>query len=312
MDFQQLKIFLNAAVLKSFSRTAERMYISQPGVSARIKALEEELDALLFDRSHPRELALTSEGILFMGYAQKMLNLHEEALVELAPGARPLDGTVRMAASTVPGIYLLPPLLTRFRERCPGVTLNLAIMDSAAVLEEVLNCSVDLGLVGREIPEERVESFVFAEDELVLITPPGLLDQQVVEKKSGRAEVTITSCFPYPLLLREKGSATRCLFEEALSRIDRGIDSFAEVISIDSLEAIKQGVCCGLGLSLVSQHSIKDYARTGLISVYHLAELNLRRRLYLIRRRRRALSRAAKTLCKFICKFISEYSAANT
>lgn len=300
MDFQQLKIFLNAAVLKSFSRTAERMYISQPGVSARIKALEEELDALLFDRSHPRELALTAEGILFMDYAQKMLNLHEEALAELAPGARPLDGMVRMAASTVPGIYLLPPLLARFRERCPGVTLNLAIMDSAAVLEEVLNYNVDFGLVGREIQEERVESFVFAEDELVLITPPGLLDQQVIEKKSGRAGVTIASCLPYPLLLREKGSATRRLFEEALSRIDRGSDSFAEIIYIDSLEAIKQGVCCGLGLSPVSQHSIEDYARTGLISVYHLAELKLTRRLYLIRRSRRILSRAAHALFDYL------------
>jgi len=108
MDFQQLKIFLNVAALKSFSRAAERMYISQPSVSARIKALEEELGALLFDRSPPRELALTREGILFMDYAQKMLNLHEEALAELAPGARQPAGAVRVAASTVPGIYLLP------------------------------------------------------------------------------------------------------------------------------------------------------------------------------------------------------------
>ena len=98
-----------------------------------------------------------------------MLNLHEEALAELAPGARQPAGAVRVAASTVPGIYLLPPQLARFRERFPGVTLNLAIMDSAAVLGKVLNYSVDLGFVGEEVTEERVESFVFAEDELCLL-----------------------------------------------------------------------------------------------------------------------------------------------
>lgn len=89
MDFQQLKIFLNVAALKSFSRAAERMYISQPSVSARIKALEEELGALLFDRSPPRELALTREGILFMDYAQKMLNLQKSLFKEMT-GSRSL------------------------------------------------------------------------------------------------------------------------------------------------------------------------------------------------------------------------------
>lgn len=301
MDFQQLKIFLNVAALKSFSRAAERMYISQPSVSARIKALEEELGALLFDRSPPRELALTREGILFMDYAQKMLNLHEEALAELAPGARQPAGAVRVAASTVPGIYLLPPQLARFRERFPGVTLNLAIMDSAAVLGKLLNYSVDLGFVGEEVTEERVESFVFAEDELVLISSPGLLDQQVIETGSaGQAVVELVSCLSYPLLLREKGSATRHLFEEALLKMGLGWSDFAGIIHVDSLEAIKQGVRYGLGLSPVSKHSIEDYARAGLISVYHLAELNLTRQLYLVRRRRRILSRAAQAFFDFL------------
>ncbi len=301
MDFQQLKIFLNAAKLKSFSRTAEQMYISQPSVSARIKALEEELNAVLFDRSHPRALVLTAEGISFMDYAQKMLNLHEEALAELAPGARRPAGMVRVAASTVPGIYLLPPLLARFREGCPGVTLNLAIMDSAAVVEEVLNYSADLGLVGEETAEKRVESAIFAEDELVLITPPGLLDQKVLTMdSSGRGIVDLASCLPYPLLLREEGSATRRLFEKALSKIGVQYSDFAGIIYMDSLEAIKQGVRCGLGISLVSWLSAEDYSRAGLVSVYQPAGLDLTRRLYLIRHHRRILSRAADVLYKFV------------
>jgi len=309
MDFQQLKIFLTAAKLKSFSRAAEQMYISQPSVSARIKALEEELGAVLFDRSHPRELSLTAEGILFMDYAQKMLNLHEEALAELAPGARQPAGTVWLAASTVPGIYLLPPLLARFRERCPGVTLNLAIMDSAAVIERILDYSADLGLVGEKAAEERVASEVFAEDELVLITPPGLLDQKVLEKNSsGRGIVDLASSLPYPLLLREEGSATRRLFEKALSKIGVQLSDFAGIIYMDSLEAIKQGVRCGLGISLVSWLSAEDYFRAGLVSVYQPAGLDLTRRLYLVRHCRRVPSPAADALYKFIL----EYAAAST
>jgi DNA-binding transcriptional LysR family regulator len=308
MDLQQLKIFLNAAALKSFSRAAEQMYISQPSVSARIKALEEELDAILFDRSHPRELALTAEGILFMDYAQKMLNLHEAALAELAPGTRRLAGTVRMAASTVPGIYLLPPLLARFRECCPGVTLNLAIMDSAAVVEKILDYNVELGLIGEEAAEERLESAVFAEDELVLITPPGLLDQKVIkEDSSGRGIVDLASCFPYPLLLREEGSATRRFFERALLKTDMRFSDFAGIIYMDNLEVIKQSVRYGLGISLVSKLSADDYFKAGLISVYQPAGLNLARRIYLLRHHRRVLSRAADMLYKFIL----EYSAAS-
>jgi len=303
MDLQQLKIFLNAAALKSFSRAAEQMYISQPSVSARIKALEEELDAILFDRSHPRELALTAEGILFMDYAQKMLNLHEAALAELAPGTRRLAGTVRMAASTVPGIYLLPPLLARFRECCPGVTLNLAIMDSAAVVEKILDYNVELGLIGEEAAEDRVESAVFAEDELVLITPPGLLDKKVIKKDSlGRGLVNLASCLSYPLLLREEGSATRRLFEKTLSKINLRFSDFAGIIYMNSLEAIKQGVRCGIGISLVSRLSAEDYFRADLISVYKPAGLALTRRLYLIRHHRRVLSRAGDALHNFLSK----------
>ena len=157
-------------------------------------------------------------------------------------------------------------------------------MDSAAVVEEVLNYSADLGLVGEETAEKRVESAIFAEDELVLITPPGLLDQKVLTMdSSGRGIVDLASCLPYPLLLREEGSATRRLFEKALSKIGVQYSDFAGIIYMDSLEAIKQGVRCGLGISLVSWLSAEDYSRAGLVSVYQPAGLDLTRRLYLIR-----------------------------
>ncbi|HOJ85258.1 MAG TPA: LysR substrate-binding domain-containing protein, partial [Bacillota bacterium] len=110
------------------------------------------------------------------------------------------------------------------------------------------------------------------------------------------------SCLSYPLLLREEGSATRRLFEKALSKINLRFSDFAGIIYMDNLEVIKQSVRYGLGISLVSRLSAEDYFRADLISVYKPAGLALTRRLYLIRHHRRVLSRAGDALHNFLSK----------
>lgn len=310
MDFQQLKIFLKLACLKNFSRTAEAMYISQPSASSRIKGLEEELGVTLFDRPHPRELTLTVEGRLFLDYAQSIVNLYEEALDHLHRKNAPPEGLVRLGASTVPGIYLLPPLLASFRKAEIGVEINLEIIDTTRVIEKVLDYSVDLGFVGSLRQDERLDYHAFAADRLIVITPPGLLLAGSNDKKPGyKGEISIEECLPCPLLVREKGSATREMLEKTLS--DRGLTlkDFSSVTCMDSLEAIKQGVRHGLGISLVSDHTAADYIHFGLVDAYRMSSFRLERSLYLIRHRSRVLSRATAKLRAFIIETTKKNSS---
>lgn len=290
MDFHQLRLFLNVAALKSFSRTAELMYISQPSVSTRVKALEDEVGAVLFDRSRPRKLTLTEAGKLFVDYAQRLVNLHDESLERLSREARQLDGAVQLGASTVPGIYLLPQRLALIKQAYPGIGYSLAIRDSTAVVEYILDYGFDLGFVGNLLRDERLAYFPFAEDELILAAPPGLFK---AEAQESRGTVALDMCLPYNLLIREKGSATRQFVEKVFAEQNIGLRDFSSVTYIDSLEGIKQGVRHGLGISILSRYSAEDYLKMGFIGGFKITGLDLSRQLYLVHHKNRVLSRPA-------------------
>ncbi|MEW5786165.1 MAG: selenium metabolism-associated LysR family transcriptional regulator [Bacillota bacterium] len=301
MNDLQLKIFLLVAALKSFSRAAEQLYISQPSVSMRVKCLEEELGTQLFDRSRSRELTLTEDGKEYLDYAQRIVNLQEEALARLNRSEKAAAGPVHLGASSVPGIYLLPPTLARFKRLFPAVSINLNILDSAQVVEQVINYDVDLGFVGSMHQDDRLAYRVYANDELVLITPPGHFQGAGRNcKQAHKRSVTLTECLSGNLLLREKGSATRDLFEKILAGQGMSLRDFAAVTHVGSLEAIKQGVRYGLGISLVSRHSAADYLQMGFVDGFTLAGIDLARQLYLVRHSGRVLNRAAVLLMKQI------------
>ena len=119
MDFDQINASINVATYRSFSEAAEKMFISQPSVSVRIKMLEEELGVMLFDRSKAREPVLTDAGRIFLDYAQSMLNMQDECLEKLSGARQASAGLVYVGASTVPGNYLLPSLMARFKKNSP-------------------------------------------------------------------------------------------------------------------------------------------------------------------------------------------------
>ncbi len=294
MDFDQIRVFLNVASLKSFSETGEKMFISQPSVSVRIKALEEELGVVLFDRSKAREPSLTEAGRIYLDYAQAFVNLEEESREKLSRQIEEAVGSVNIGASTVPGTYLLPSLLARFREYTSKQEFNINILDTSAVLEGVLNYSYDLGFVGLTKPDERFVFIPLLEDEIVLCTPKGLF-------LSSRFPdgVPMELCFSHYLLMREKGSATRQLFEKALVKNCLSVDKFKGVTYLNSLEGIKQGVKHNLGVAFVSKLSVQDMADTGAVDIFPVKELNLRRLLYLVYHHSRILGGAARRFKDF-------------
>ncbi len=303
MDLEQIRAFVNVASLKSFSEAAEKMFISQPSVSVRIKALEEELGVVLFDRSRAREPVLTEAGRIFLDYAYSIINLQDDCREKLSGQREQATGLVYVGASTVPGTYLLPALLAEFKKTSSAIDFNINILDTSAVLEGVLNYSCDLGFVGLIKEDERLKYIDIAEDELILCTRQGLLPQADYEQG-----VPVEILFEHHLLVREKGSATRQLLEKQLPDSAFDIANFPGVIYMNNLEGIKQAVKEGLGVAVISRLSVQDLAATGTVELFPIRGLDLRRSLYLVHHRSRVLGGAAKMLRDFTIERFKGYA----
>src|SRR3972149_4082409 len=194
MNFHHLQVFRTVARRLSYSRAAEELYISQPAVSRHVHALEKDLGAKLLGQSGNR-VYLTDAGRIVFDYAQRVFALTEEAkraLLELEGLER---GYLRLGASSTPGVYLLPAVITLFRQRYPGVEVSLAIGNSQQIEERVLRDELDLGFVGaRFLPELHVQPY--ARDSLVLIVPLAhpFAEREAVSPRELEAE---------PFILRE-------------------------------------------------------------------------------------------------------------
>ncbi len=289
MDFEQIRAFVNVATLKSFSEAAAKMFISQPSVSVRIKALEEELGVVLFDRSRAREPVLTEAGRIFLDYAYSIINLQDDCREKLSGQREHAAGLVYVGASTVPGTYLLPALLAGFKKTSTAIDFNINILDTSAVLEGVLNYSYDLGFVGLIKEDEKLKYIELAEDELILCARHGMLSKPDYEQG-----VPVEELLKHHLLIREKGSATRQLLEKELADSDLDIASFPGVTYINNLEAIKQAIMEDLGVAVISRLSVQDLSATGKVDIFSINGLDLRRSLYLVYHRSRVLGEAAK------------------
>lgn len=290
LDFNQLEIFVRVVTLKSFSRAAESMFLSQPTVSTRIKALEDELGVVLLDRSHPRELLLTREGQLVWDYAQRILGLRESLCRQIRKDEA-VSGYLRVGASTVPGSYLLPRVLSGFKREYPLVRLNVSIKDTANITTGIVNFDYDLGMVGYRDDDPRLVFRELYEDDLILITCPGYLSKKGF---SAGSAVSPSVFQEMDFILREPGSATRKVFEQALLNVGITLDHFKSVIYLDNMEAIKQAVRYGIGASVVSRLSVEDYLSANTVEGFKIAGLDLKRKFYAVFHRNRILSEPAE------------------
>lgn len=168
-NLRQLKSFVYVAQQKSFTKAAKLLYMTQPAVSAQIKALEERLDVQLMERND-KQVVLTEAGEIFLVEAERILASYErivESLDELKGLRR---GHLRIAASTIPGEYILPKFIGRFKEKYPQIEIELVISDTGQVIESLRERTADLGVTGARIKNDVVKFEKLLDDELVLIT----------------------------------------------------------------------------------------------------------------------------------------------
>ena len=300
MDLRQLEVFAKVFELKSFSKAAEKLSISQPTVSAHIQNLEDELGLRLFDRVG-RKVIPTHEAKILYRYAVELLKKKEEALSELLSVTKKSKGTLRIAASNIPGDYLIPHILPKLKHIMPEVVIQVEILDSRKVVKQLKEAipEYDIGFVGSKISDQKLEYKKILDDEIVLIAPSYYRSETI--KVEGITKV--------PLIFREEDSGTRLTVEKALE--EKGINPiFLDVVAfLGSNTAIKEAVKKGVGFGLVSKYSIQRELECNRLKTIKIEGLSIRRSFYAVRRKDITPIPAARTLWDNLEKF---FNSVNT
>lgn len=273
MEFDQLRTFLAVLEHRSFVRAGQALRIGQSTVSFHVKALEQRAGATLLERGRGR-VEPTSAGRLLKPYAEQILALCDEASARLRAGEKGEVGRLVLAASTVPGEYLLPPILADLRRLHPRIRVEMSVSDSEKAVSAVLAREAELALVGKKPRDRRLSSSLFASDEIVLVGP-------APNSFAPSGKLTLKELKEVPLILREQGSGTR----DAVARILPHLGERGAGLRVGSSEAAKRCVQHGLGLAFLSRQAVATELAAGLFQVIELPGTPARRTFYAVRHR---------------------------
>lgn len=297
MNLQQLRTFRVVAQQRSYSRAAQLLFLSQPGVSLQVRALEQSIGMALFERAG-RQLRLTDAGVALLDYADRILSLVDEsqqALAELGDARR---GIVRIAASTTAGIYIVPRALGGFHKQNPGIKLTLDVVNRFTVADRLLHDEVDVAVMGLIEDAHDLQVEPFLPNELVVIASP----RHPLAHSKG---ITIADLAGETMLLREQGSGTRTDVERMFASGQLNMHIGLELRSSGS---IKQAVTADLGIAIMPMHAIELELLTRRLAVLNVEGFPKRRDWYIARRSGRRLSAAANALWDYLRLYRDEAS----
>lgn len=286
LDLRQIRAFAAVARHGGFSAAAREVGLTQPTLSTHISKLEKAVGASLFDRTG-RAASLTPAGELFAGYADRILDLCDQSMEAVSGFAGRITGRVPIAASTVPGEYILPRHLAAFAGLYPDVTVTLTVSDSAAVVTSVLQGEAAVGVVGTKPAEPGLRARLWCRDRIALVAPTGTVDAGRLEP--GQLE-------DVPLIRREAGSGTRKVVDAALRRV--GVDPEALVwgATLGSTRAVIEAATAGLGAAFVSRLAAGRELADGVLREVTVEKLVLDRAFFIITAAGTTLSPAAAKL----------------
>jgi DNA-binding transcriptional LysR family regulator len=282
MDLRRLEVFCKVYELKSFSRAGKACLLSQPTVSEHIRHLETHLDVRLFDRLG-REVVPTRAGEILYNYARRMLNLKREASQTLERYRGKMSGDLELGGSTIPGQYILPSLIGRFREKFPNIFIKLVIADTMKIANMVLDGGLELGVVGAKIKNNKLQFKKLFYDELVLAVSP---DHHWAKRSAIRLEELSHA----PFIMREQGSGTRMTMLEILEQAGLDAREFKAVAEMGSTDAIRQAIKAKVGVSILSRRAIADELQFERLCHIPVQGLSLTRHFYLVTHKKRSRS----------------------
>jgi DNA-binding transcriptional LysR family regulator len=281
MDLDQLHTFLEIVRLKSFSKAAQTCYRTQPAISAQVRQLEQELNTTLFERLGTK-IALTTAGRIFAEHAEKILDMRrraQDAINELEMVPR---GELVIAANEATCIYVLPVVFSEYKKQFPNVQLSVDRSYGSRVVDAVLDNLADFGITQLPAHEKKLQVARIHSDEIVLLLPG---KHPLANKKY----VTPRDLLGSPLLLPKTGT-TRARLNTWFESVE---DEIKISMELDSTEMIKRFVMAGLGFSFLAASHCREEVANGKLSAVSLGPEPMYRKVALIYRKDKALSKAA-------------------
>ena len=273
ITIRQLQIFEAVAQNLSYTRAAQLLYLSQPAVSMQIKQLESEIEMPLFERMG-KTLFLTEAGEELLHYARNI----SQQLVELGDVLDEMRGSERgrltIAVATTANYFALK-LLGEFYKRFSGANISLDVTNRASLLQHLNENTVDMVIMGKPPEELDVEATPFLENPLVVIAPKGHV-------LAGKKQIALSVLQQEKFIMREHGSGTRIAMERFF---DQSGYSISSVMEMSSNEAINQAVEAGLGLGIVSQHTLGLELALDRLEVLDVELFPIMRHWYLVHRK---------------------------
>lgn len=288
LTLRQLKVFEAVARHSSFSRAAEELHLSQPAVSMQVKQLEENVGMPLLEQQGKR-IFLTEAGREVYDLSRRVSNQIDQTAESLQQIRGDRGGRLRLAVVGTAN-YFVPQLVTAFREANPDITVSLTVNNRASVVNALSFNERDLAIVGDLPPGVELDGEPFMDNHLVVIGPPhhGL---------AGRGRIPMERLKQEVFLIREPGSSSRAAMEDIFAT--HGM-SFAAGMEMSSNEAIKQAVQAGLGLGIISLHTIGLELETRRLTVLPVEGFPVIRQWHIAHRPGKRLPSVAEKFRAFV------------
>ncbi len=281
MDLAELQVFLTVASERSFSKAATRLHRTQPAVSQAVRRLEEELGEQLFDRT-AKDGRLTEAGRVLFDYAERLMRLSEEADAAVRELRDLRRGRILVGANEA-AVHVLLPVVARFRELHPRLQVDVRRIASRQIGIEVLQRSLDFGVLSFPPVESGLGSITIGEDELVMLVHPG-------HPLASRTQVSIAEFGRETVIAHNEASPAR---ERVLRLFEQKQAVLNIQIALPSLDGIKRAVEMKLGVALLPRRCALAEISRGSLAAVRVAQVRLPRKLRLIYRENGHLSHSA-------------------
>ncbi len=292
MNLESLQTYLEVVKLGSFSEVAKKLSLSQPAVSFQIQKLERDLGVRLLDRGQ-KTIKLTDAGRRLLLFAEAVEKERTRLTRDLDQLREEVAGDIVIAASTIPGEILLPPILGEFKALHPTIGARVDVSDSLTVISGVQSGAYDLGFCGTAPEGKELDYFKVAEDRIVLIVFPE-------HPFAKRKRISLMELEGEPLIFREETSGTQRNLKALLSKAGLDIEKLSTNLVLGTSQAVVSAVEANVGIAFVSNMAIKKSLALGLVKQVSVEGMKLSRDFYCIYRKERVVSRLISEFIAFV------------
>lgn len=270
----RLKIFYTVAQLKSFTKAAQVLNLTQPAITFQIKNLEDHFQTRLFYRD-ANKISLTPSGKVFFRHVKNILDEYETAKKEIAKVSGKIRGEIRIGIASLLGKYLLPKLIGHFKNEHSLIEISMLVGNSGKLIQELKEHALDLVIVSEPISAQHFIVRPFLDDELVVIINPH-------HKWAQREFIEMDDLLTESFIDREEGSGTREVFKNFLSTRNISLKNLNIILTMGGSEAVKSAVESGVAYGIVSNMAVSREIKMGLLKQVKIKDVVLKRKFLIV------------------------------